>query len=782
MELISITHELATSNGGRMTVARNSPMNKRELYMEMAPHQLPEILFVCSYPPRECGIATYSQDLRTALSTKFGESFAIRICALESGETMDEYPEEVDFRLDTTDTTSYHRLAKAINASESIQTVMIQHEFGLFGVQDEGKLLNLLNYVTKPIVLAFHTVLPKPNPALKTNVRTLVFASETVVVMTHDAANILSNDYDIPAKKIKVIAHGTHLVHHLSKTVLKEKHDLTNRKVLSTFGLLSSGKGIETTLQALPSIIQTHPDVLFLIIGKTHPTVVKSEGEAYRDGLETMVKNLGIEEHVKFINAYLSLPLLLEYLQLTDIYLFTSKDPTQAVSGTFAYAMSCACPIISTPIPHATEVLSGDTGVVVDFQHPIQLAHATIRLLNDENLRTNIGSNTLQKSVATAWENSAVAHANLLEKITGNHIYLSYHFPPINLEHFRQLTSSFGMIQFSKVNQPDIDSGYTLDDNARALIATCMHFDLTQKKEDLDYIHLYLDFIGFCVQKEGYFLNYVDENKAFTPQNESSNLADSNGRAIWALGYLISKKAILPLELIDQAESIMHKVLTRIEMLHSTRAMSFAIKGLYYSYGATKSPIHYSLITVLANRLMAMYKHESKVGWEWYESYLTYGNSVLPEAMLMAWMVTAEPAYKEIAKASFDFLLKNTFNEEGIQVISNRSWWQRGQTTTRFGEQPIEITYTILALAHFKKVFADDDYYSKMETAFSWFLGKNHLGQIIYNPCTGGCYDGLEETQVNLNQGAESTVCYLIARLTMEENRNQTMSIDKISL
>ena len=734
---------------------------------------LPEILVLSSYPSRECGIATYSQDLIKALNNKFGQTFDIHVCALETGDVSHKYPKEVTCSLDTTDSEAYFRLARTINASKTIKSILIQHEFGLFGEGNGSDLLKFMNFLYKPIILVFHTVLPKAGFSMKVNVKSLIASCESVIVMTQNAAEILRNEYDADADKISVIAHGTHLVPHLSKVMLKEKYGFVGKKVLSTFGLLSSGKGIESTIEALPAIVKAHPETLFLIIGKTHPSVVKSEGEIYRNELEAKVKDLGLQNHVLFVNAYLTLPILLEYLQLTDIYVFTSKDPNQAVSGTFAYAMSCACPIISTPIPHALEALSGDTGIIVDFQNTTQLAEATIQLLNDETLRTKIGLNTLQKSICTAWENSAVAHANLLEKIIDIDMDLTYSFPEINLRHFQDLTTEFGMIQFSKINQPDIDSGYTLDDNVRALIAMCMHFEASEDEQDISKIRLYVDFIEFCMQPGGYFLNYVDENKAFTPQNETSNLADSNGRAIWALGYLISIGHLLPDDITIKAEAIFKKVMPRIEMLHSTRAMAFVIKGLYYSYTKTKSQTQASLLKVFADRLVAMYKHEAEKGWEWFEGYLTYGNSMLPEAMLQAWLVTGDNGYKTIAKESFDFLLKNTFNKEGIQVISNRTWWKKGETPAKFGEQPIEITYTILALVQFYEVFKDEEYLKKMGIAFDWFLGKNHLKQVVYNPCTGGCYDGLEETQVNLNQGAESTVCYLIARLKMEEYKHK---------
>jgi glycosyltransferase involved in cell wall biosynthesis len=738
---------------------------------------LPEILVLSSYPPKECGLATYSQDLIKALNNKFGNSFDIHVCALESSDVSLKYPKEVTCTLDTSDSDAYFNLARKINASETIKSILIQHEFGLFGKDNGSDLLKFMNFLYKPIILVFHTVLPKADFTMKVNVKSLIASCESVIVMTQNAAEILIKEYDAPADKVTVIAHGTHLVPHISKVILKEKYGFIGKKVLSTFGLLSSGKGIETTIEALSTIVKAHPETLFLVIGKTHPTVVKSEGEIYRNKLEERVLALGLQKNVKFINTYLSLPILLEYLQMTDVYIFSSKDPNQAVSGTFAYAMSCACPIISTPIPPALEALSSDTGLIVDFQNSKQMAKATIDLLNDEELRIKIGLNTLQKSICTAWENSAVAHANLLEKLVDMDIMLSYSFPDINLNHFENMTTPFGMLQFSKINQPDIDSGYTLDDNARALIAMCMHFEATKDENDIPKIRLYVDFIEFCLQSSGYFLNYVDEDKTFTPQNEACNLADSNGRAIWALGYLVSISELVPEDIVTKVELILEKVMPHFKMLHSTRAMAFTIKGLYYSFTKTNSELQRSVIKMFADRLVAMYNHEAEKDWKWYEGYLTYGNSILPEAMLLAWLVTKDPIYKSIAKDSFDFLLENTFSNDGIQVISNRTWWRKGHTPARFGEQPIEITYTILALAQFYEVFKDPEYLQKMTIAFDWFLGKNHLSQVIYNPCTGGCYDGLEETQVNLNQGAESTVCYLIARLKMEEFKNKYHSI-----
>jgi len=734
-------------------------------------NELVEILFITSYPPRECGIATYSQDLIKVLNNKFSNSFSIRVCALESGDVNFQYPSEVKYILKTSIAAEYKKLAVKINSNSRIKIVLLQHEFGLYGMQEQAFLQFLLE-LSKPVVIVFHTVLPHPDAKLKSNVKAIAAICGSIIVMTHTSSDILMDDYDVPREKISVIAHGTHLVTHLSEEFLKLKYDLKDKKVLTTFGLLSSGKSIETTLEALPAIIKHFPEVMFLIMGKTHPEVVKSDGEKYREMLVEKVKEYALQDNVRFINRYLALPELLEYLQLTDIYLFTANDPNQAVSGTFAYAMSCGCPIISTPIPHAKEVLTPDTGIIFDFCNSQQLGDSVIHLLSDEKLRMDISLNALQKIVTTAWENSAIGHAMLLRKIAGVNKTIRYNLPPVKLDHLKQMTTDKGIIQFSKINQPDFSTGYTLDDNARALVAACMYFKLTGDEKILYYIQKYLSFIKYCQQPGGDFLNYVDKDNHFTDQNNTVNLEDSNGRAIWALGYLISLIDLLPTKIVLEADRIIEKSIQYLGKVHSTRAMALSIKGLYYYQHSIKSSENIALITILANRLVQMYKHEYDEKWEWFEGYLTYANSIMPEAMLYAWLLTGDTTYKNIAVSSFNFLLASTFNANGIEVISNKKWLLKGEEQGHFGEQPIDVAYTIMTLGKFYDVTGDEEYRQKMETAFNWFLGKNRLHQIVYNPCTGGCYDGLEETHVNLNQGAESTVSYLMARLTVEKYNN----------
>jgi glycosyltransferase involved in cell wall biosynthesis len=740
-------------------------------------NHLPGILIITSYPPRECGIATYSKDLITSMQNKFRESFSIQVCAVECDAENLNYSDidEVKYILNTDCAPSFSLLAENINADESINIILIQHEFGFFRANQDA-FHELLKDIVKPIIIVFHTVLPVPDEVHRKQLLEMSDVAAGIVVMTNSSAKILVNDYGLDFDKISIIPHGTHLVGHIDKNELKETYHLSGRKVISTFGLLSSGKSVETTMNALPAVIKEHPDVLFLIIGKTHPSVFKTEGEKYRNMLEEMVIKLGLQNHVLFINNFLPLNDLLNYLQLTDVYVFTSKDPNQAVSGTFSYAISCGCPIISTPIPHAREVLKNDAGIIIDFEDSLQLSIALNKLLGDELLRDTMSNNVLHKMAATCWENSANEHARLIEKNDPKNISLKYSIPPTNLAHIKKMTTSFGILQFSKINHPDINSGYTLDDNARALIAICQNFELNRNQEDLAYIKTYLHFIKFCQQPQGNFKNYVDKEMLFTIQNNETNLEDSNGRAVWAIGYLISLEAIMPIDIIMMAKSIMSNAMYTMIGIHSTRAMAFCIKGMYYANSYKESLLGIFMIRKLADRLVQMYKHESSKKWEWFESYLTYANGTIPEALLCAWLSTKNHEYLVIAKDSFNFLLLNTFRENNIKVISNKGWLQKGKASVvevNGGEQPIDVAYTIIALAKFYEVFNKESYLIKMQNAFQWFLGANHLHQTIYNPCTGGCYDGLEVNYINLNQGSESAVSYLMAKLTVEKFKKE---------
>ncbi|MEC3879380.1 glycosyltransferase [Parapedobacter sp. 10938] len=377
-----------------------------------------QIVFITSYPPRECGIATYCKDLIDSLQRYAGKSFEPVICALDPDGGGIAYGPDVRYVLRASSQEAYADIAREINGNPAITGVFVQHEFGLFGGDYGDNLMLLLYRLEKPVVITFHSVLPSPNAALKKTVCAITNAVDAIIVMTNHSAEILVEYYDVAPRKITVIPHGIHTLPNVeTKQQLRKRYGLSqDAHILTTFGLLGQGKSIETALQALPPVIARFPDTQYLVIGETHPEVIKREGEAYRNTLKSIVRELKLEAHVRFIDRYMPTGELLEYLSLSDLYLFTSKDPNQAVSGTFAYALSCGCPVISTRIPHAKEVLTEDIGTLVGFEQPRQFTAAITELLAMPLIRQRMGKLALQLMAPSAWRHVAIAHANMLTK------------------------------------------------------------------------------------------------------------------------------------------------------------------------------------------------------------------------------------------------------------------------------------------------------------------------------------------------------------------------------
>lgn len=729
-----------------------------------------KMLLVSSYPSRECGLATFSNDIVEAVANVFGDTLPIEVCALENEGQNFEYSEEVKYTLSTSKIDDYRLVAEKINERNDIGLVCIQHEFGLFGGEYGDYILSFILALNKPIITVFHTVLPTPDDKRKKVVHAIADLSDRIVVLTKNSQNILIQDYEVVSAKTVVIPHGNHTVLWEQKEKLKNEFNFSDRIVMSTFGLISENKGIETVLYALPEIVSCYPEVVYLVIGKTHPEILRREGEKYRDSLIEIVKKQNLENNVIFVNEYLELKELLDYLTLSEIYLFSSKDPNQAVSGTFAYAMSCGCAVISTPIPHAKESLHSENGILLNgFDQSDEFQDAIFRLIEDVETRIAMGKNAFAASSATTWKNIAIQYRLLFDQLTNREDDLKFNFPPIKLDHIEKLTTDYGILQFSKFSQPDPDSGYTLDDNARALINMVLYNKVYPNENCLELASTYLNFIEGIQEEDGWFNNYKDFEGQLTPQNREVNLEDANGRALWSLGIVISHRDTLPLEMISRAVQCWDKAIEKIDNIKSPRAIAYAIKGLYHYYLAYKNEDIKLSIEKLADELLRHYDIHSEENWCWYEDYMTYANNVLPEAMMYSYLITGDLKYKKIALITFDFLLSHYFMKGQLKVISNRGWFKKENERIFYGEQPIEVATTIIALDLFYEITQNKKYKDQLQLAFVWFLGNNHLKQIMYNPENGASYDGLEDTHVNINQGAESTLCFFKARLIMEK-------------
>ena len=486
---------------------------------------IPKIVFLSTFPPTQCGIATYTQDTITAITDVFGKTIACEICDISDWTLANP---NTHYTIHPRVKADYSRVAKEINKDDTIKLVHVQHEFGLFGGRYGNYLLDFLNTIKKPVAFTFHSVIPRPDKELIAFVNLLISYSVSVIVMTKQSKKILVEDYGIDKNMIEYVPHGTHTVSYESALKAKRKFNLEHHTILSTFGLLGTGKSIETALKALPEISRHTPNILYLVLGKTHPNTIKDNQDHYRDYLETLVADLKMEKHVRFINRYLEIKELLDYLKATDIYLFTSKDANQAVSGTFAYAMSCACPIVATAIPHTKEVLTSNEGILIEIEDSRQLANGTIQLLSDKNLRESMAISAFAKTRASSWKNVALKQVAIYKKSIHDSLEVAFGYPPINLDHIKNMTTELGIIQFCKISEPDIFSGYTLDDNARALIAMCSHYRYSKKSSDLSYITTYLTFIERCQTDLGTFINYVDENLSLIHISEPTRLVHSS--------------------------------------------------------------------------------------------------------------------------------------------------------------------------------------------------------------------------------------------------------------
>ncbi|TDD97033.1 glycosyltransferase [Flavobacterium cellulosilyticum] len=732
-----------------------------------------KMLIVSSYPPRECGLATFSNDVLISIKKVFGATLPIEICALQNEKVTYKYGKEVKYTIATSSLDNYRLVAEKINERNDIGLVCIQHEFGLHGGEYGNYILAFLLALNKQIITVFHTVLPQPDETRKKIVQAIIDLSNKIVVLTTNSREILVNQYGIQNSKINLIPHGIHSILWEQKKIVKDKYHYSDKIVLSAFGLISENKGIETVLYALPEIVAKHPEVIYLVIGKTHPEIIKSEGEQYRNQLVAITQELHLDNNVIFINEYVELKQLLDYLTLSDIYLFSSKDPNQAVSGTFAYAMGCGCAVISTPIPHAIEVLKEGNGILLNsFSNSNEFQEAIIKLVENKELRIQMGRKAFSQSQETIWENIAIKYGLLFCELTNKEEDLKFELPPLQLDHIKDLTTDYGILQFSIFSEPDLSSGYTLDDNARALINMIMHFSLYHDNEVLKLAEIYLRFIEGIQRKDGLFDNYKDIDCQLTAKNLEVNLEDSNGRALWSLGYVISHKNILPIDFIIRAETCWEKAFIRLNEINSPRAIAYTLKGLYFYhlvYPHDKIQVN---IKQLADKLLELYNIHSEEFWSWYENYMTYVNNVLPEAMMYSYLATRETEYLKIATITFDFLLSHYFMKGQIKVISNRGWFKKENERVFYGEQPIEIATTIITLDLFYQITGNIKYKEQIKVAYNWYLGNNHLKQIMYNPKNGASYDGLEDKSININQGAESTLCFFKARMIMDKYAN----------
>lgn len=730
----------------------------------------PCILYVSSFPPRECGIATFTEDLTNAIDKEFNPGIKSKILAInDNGTSIYNYPRKVIMQINESEMDNYIKRAYEINERPEIKLVNIQHEYGLFGGEQGEYLMPFLELLKKPFIITMHTVLPEPDEKMQNVGRIISEKAKAVVVMTKTAKDILSTTYGIDPEKIHIIPHGVHHIPFPSKSRAKRKLNLSGRLVLSTFGMISRDKGIEYAIEALPKIVEKYPQTLYLILGATHPSVRREEGENYRNKLKKLVEKHKLENNVKFYNRYLDLSELIDYLKATDIYIYPMLSREQASSGSLSYAMSCGCPTIATKSQYALSVLNDERGRLVRFRNSEDIEKALLELIKNKSLRKEMKQNTYFYTRQMTWQNVALSYFSLFNEYAKIVPREKDKIPHIKLDYIKNLTDKFAMIQFAVHTKPDLHSGYCLDDNARALLGCVKAYELNKRKSTLFLIEKYLDFIQFVQKENGKYYNFVNYQRNYTDNGESE---DSFGRAIWGLGVLIASPAI-PRAIKEKADAIFRKSLKWLNELGSLRAIAFAIIGLSEVIKHEDRHELKKYVKQLADKLVQRHQAQSEASqdanWAWFEDCLTYSNYKLPEAMFRAYDITGSEEYKAIAEKSLRFLNKVTFEtKEFFSPIGQDGWYFRNGKRSYYDQQPEDAATAVECLAKAFEITKNKEYQNKSWLAFQWFLGKNHLNQMVYDEATGGCYDGLGKFSLNFNQGAESSLSYFLARLAIE--------------
>jgi glycosyltransferase involved in cell wall biosynthesis len=727
------------------------------------------IVYLSTFPPRQCGIATFTADLANTVDQMFGPQVESKIVAMNINDiSYLPYSDKVVLQISQPNEKDYVDAALKLNQLEKVELINIQHEFGIFGGEYGSNLILFLEKIRKPVVVTFHTVLPTPTEKLRSVVQDIAKYSKGITVMTHYSKEILERDYGLNPSQIQVIPHGIHNVPYKTSEYAKSVLGFSNKLVLSTFGLLSSTKGIEYVIEALPPVVKKFPNIQFIVAGVTHPVVLQKEGEKYRNFLIQKVYELGLSKYVLFFNTYFDTNKLLRILEATDLYLSPSLDPNQAVSGTLSYALGSGRPVVSTAFAQAKEDITNEVGMLVDFKKPQAFTDAIIKLLSDEPQRIKMGKNAYFRTRHMTWENVALSYLKYFSKFVPELGLEQRKLPPVKLTHLVKLTDNFGIIQFAKLTVPDISSGYTLDDNARALVAATLHYKKNKTPFLLKLVSIYLNFIIHVARTDGYFDNYVDEFRIIDEQrNREESSEDASARALYSLAQVAISKEI-PKRFRRKAHSAFENSFRKNVVFSAPRAMAFYIKGLYLLLSKWKEPKTLGMLISQCEKLVDLYNKNHSPDWEWFEPILTYSNAILPEALLLGYKITGEKKYLEIAKTTFNFLIKYGFKDDKYIPVGQSGWFPKEGERQYFDQQPEDVAATVEALNTMFQV-TNDGYYKELSyKAFNWFLGNNILGQVVYDWATGGCYDGVGEKSINLNQGAESTISYLLARFSFE--------------
>jgi glycosyltransferase involved in cell wall biosynthesis len=746
------------------------------------------IAFIGNYLPRQCGIATFTTDLCEAIATEHSETtcIALPVNDIEAGYA---YPTRVRFELTEKDINSYLRAADFLHTN-NVDLVSLQHEYGIFGGRAGSHILALLRELRMPIVTTFHTILENPNPDQRRVLEEVAALSDRLVVMSKRGAEFLHEIYGVPPEKIDLIPHGIPDVPFVDPSFHKDLFGVEGKLVLLSFGLLSANKGIENVIAALPAILARYPNVVYIILGATHPHVLRHDGETYRLSLQWMAQEKGVEGQVIFYNRFVTLEELVEFISAADIYITPYLNSAQIVSGTLAYTLGAGKAVISTPYWYAEEMLADERGALVPFRDPAALAEQVINLLDNEAKRHAMRKRAYLLGRTMSWPQVARRYMESFERARAERRHFvpsgftvkaldkyQGELPPLKLDHLRHMADDTGMLQHAIFTVPNYHEGYCTDDNARALVVSTLLEELGNS-DALELASRYLAFVWYAFNAEtGRFRNFMDYQRRWLEDRGSD---DSYGRALWALGTVLGRSNTPALH--TMAGWLFEQALPAILDTTSPRAWAFALIGIHaYLQRFAGDRMASQVREELAGRLLSLYRNNRLDQWRWYEGVLTYCNAALPHALLMCGQSMPNKAMTEAGLESLSWLADLQRAEEAgghFVPIGSNGFYQQGGKRARFDQQPVEAQSMVSACLEAARITEDKRWRREARRAFEWFLGRNDLNLPIYDPMTGGCRDGLHPDRANENQGAESTLAFLQALLELRLADNALQSVE----
>jgi len=769
------------------------------------------IAVIGNYLPRQCGIATFTTDLCAALASEYG---SVRLMALpvnDAGQEYD-YPERVRWTLAQDEIQSYRSAAQFLNFN-NIDMVCLQHEYGIYGGPAGSHILHLLRDLKMPVVTTLHTVLREPNPDQLRAMEEIAELSDRLIVMSQLSSQFLQEIFKVPGSKIDMVPHGVPDFPFLDPNFYKDRFGVEGKAVLLTFGLLSPNKGIENVIRALPQILSRHENVMYIVAGATHPHILRREGDNYRASLQALAKEVGVEKQVMFHDRFVSPEAMAEFIGAADIYITPYRFEEQVVSGTLAYALGAGKAIISTPYWHAIELLDDRRGALVPFQNPEAIANRTIELLDTPAIRHAMRKRAYLFGRDMVWKRVAQGYMESFVRVRSDRTEnprvqfsaratpaLLNQLPELKLDHVNALTDDTGILQHAIFTIPNRGEGHTTDDNARALIFSVMlekpataepqrgaNHQAGQEKRNLsiaDFAGRYLAFLEHAFDPaSGRFRNFLGYDRRW---NEPVGSEDCHGRALWSLGTVLGRSKNEGLR--SAAGRLFEFAVPVAIEIYSPRASAYTLLGLQEylnSYPGDRDA--QKLRSVLSRRLLEMYESIRRPEWNWFENVVAYANARLPQALLVVGSACADDRMISAGLEALSWLMKTQHCETNRHFvpIGSQGFYRQDGDKARFDQQPIEAAGAVSACLEAYRVTGEKRWRNEAWSVFNWFLGDNDLQVPLYDSVTGGCRDGLHPERANQNEGAESTLSFLMALLEMgavvdSESLSETLAPERL--